>query len=474
MDPTEANLKGANPTGEFRDKTLRIREPQWRVIIILLFFVVATITRIINISRTRIGDKGENATIQNRVDRILSDTPLIDGHNDLAILIRFLYNNHIYNETFTKPFEQGGFPHHVDIPRLREGNVGGAFWSAFVPCPKDGSDFSDENYYEAVQQTHQQLDLLRRLRASYPSILSPPPTSRTALGHFHKDHQIISPLAIEGLHQIGGSPSLLRTYHSLGVRYATLTHNCHNAFADAALLEDRSNNSSLYRAPPLWNGISPVAGRALIREMNRLGMIVDLAHVSHATMLDVLDGRTSVSSSARWTGSASPVIMSHSSAYALCPHPRNVPDPILRLVARTDSLVMVNFSPDFIACVAPPAGSPNTTLPTTDPAHATLARVAEHILHIANVTGSFDHVGLGSDFDGIASVPAGLEDVSKFPALVAELLRRGVSDADATKVVGENLLRVWRRVDEVADEMQKAGVLPMEDDVPDLMAAGEG
>jgi len=192
--------------------------------------------------------------------------------------------------------------------------------------------------------------------------------------------------------------------------------------------------------------------------MNRLGMIVDLAHVSPDTMRQVLGA------SPDWEGSAAPIIYSHSSAYALCPHPRNVPDDILQLVKAKNSLVMVNFSPDFVSCVA------NTSSPTgVDfyPPNATIEHVVSHILHIGELIG-FDHVGLGSDFDGIPTTPTGLDDVSKFPDLVAEMLRRGVSDDDAGKVIGGNVLRVWRDVDAVALEMQESGVRPLEDPLPGL------
>ena len=189
--------------------------------------------------------------------------------------------------------------------------------------------------------------------------------------------------------------------------------------------------------------------------MNRLGMIVDLAHVSVETMRDVLGaGKT------EWAGSRAPVIFSHSSAFALCPHPRNVPDEILELVRERNSIVMVNFAPDFISCSA--SGRPDD-IPDVDAANATLERVADHIMHIISVAG-IDHVGLGSDFDGIPTVPEGLEDVSKFPRLIAELLRRGLSDEDAGKVAGGNLLRVWKEVDQVALKMQAEGALPAEDE----------
>ncbi|TVY56101.1 Dipeptidase sirJ [Lachnellula cervina] len=394
-------------------------------------------------------------TIEQRVNKILTDTPLIDGHNDLAILIRFLYNNQIYDRNFTKPFEEGGMSAQVDLPRLREGRNGGAFWSAFVPCPSNGSDFSDENYAEAVAFTLSQIDVLTRLRAAYPAHFSLPPNSSTALSAF-KAGQLISPLAIEGLHQIGNSISNLRHYHSLGVRYATLTHNCHNSYADAALVEDANGHS--VASKPLHGGVSK-AGRELIHEMNRIGMIVDLAHVSQDTMRDVLGG------SPEWDGSLAPPIYSHSSAHAICPHPRNVPDDILQLVKKKQSLVMVNFSPDFVSCTA--NGSPSG-IPDFYPNNSTLKQVVRHIRHIGEEIG-YDFVGLGSDFDGIPSTPEGLEDVSKFPDLVAELLKQGVSDGDAGKIVGGNLLRVWGEVDRVAEKLQKKGEKPLEDKLPSLL-----
>ena len=193
-------------------------------------------------------------------------------------------------------------------------------------------------------------------------------------------------------------------------------------------------------------------------------MLVDLAHVSHDTMLDVLGGRPEKFEG----GSKAPVMFSHSSAYSLCPHPRNVPDDVLALVKKTDSIVMVNFAPDFISCVAADARSESANgLPEFYPPNSTLHQVARHVVYIGQLIG-YDHVGLGSDFDGIPTTPQGLEDVSKFPDLVKELLRMGVSKLDVRKIVGENVLRVWKAAEKVGEELRGQGVMPMEDELSDL------
>lgn len=272
-----------------------------------------------------------------------------------------------------------------------------------------------------------------------------------ALAEFQRNGKLISPFGIEGLHQIGNSYSTLRLFESLGVRYATLTHNCHNAFADAALITNSSGTT--VAAPPLWGGVSQ-SGQVVIKEMNRIGMLVDLSHVSKDTMIDVLGGRPE-----KWKGSVAPIIFSHSSAYSLCPHPRNVPDDVLKLVKATNSVVMVNFAPDFISCVA---SNSSTGLPDLYPPNSTLHQVARHITYIGDLIG-YDHVGIGSDFDGIFSTPEGLEDVSKFPDLVAELLRMGVTDKDAAKVIGINVLRVWGDAEKTSMQLLKDGALPAED-----------
>ena len=189
-----------------------------------------------------------------------------------------------------------------------------------------------------------------------------------------------------------------------------------------------------------------------------MGMLIDLSHVSKATMLDVLGAHPE-----KTTGSIAPIIFSHSSAYTLCPHPRNVQDDVLHLIKQKNSLIMVNFSPDFISCL-PSSSSSSSGIPDPYPPNATLHQVARHIVYIGDLIG-YDHVGLGSDFDGIPTTPRGLEDVSKFPDLVGELLRMGVGDGDAAKVVGGNVLRVWGDAEDVALRMQGEGVRPVQDRV---------
>lgn len=386
--------------------------------------------------------------LNDRARCILSNTPLIDGHVDFPLVLRLVYGNKIEGSAFREAFENGTLPGHVDLHRLRQGASGGAFWSVYAPCPKDDSDFSDENYATSVKYTLDQIDVTNRLQKLYPNDFSQAVDSKTALRAF-KHGKLISPLGVEGLHQIGNKVSNLRLFYDLGVRYATLTHNCHNKFADAAILDGPTR-----KAPPKWHGVSPI-GRKLVHEMNRIGMIVDLAHVSDDTMRDVLGGGEG------WEGSKAPVIHSHSSAYSICPHPRNVNDGILELVKRHNSLVMVNIAPEFISCID--NGNENG-IPDPDPENASIQQVARHILHIGNLIG-FDHVGVGTDFDGIPSVPEGFADVSKYPDLVVELLKNGVSDSDASKVIGGNLLRVWAAVDAVAAELQAAGEPALEDEI---------
>ncbi|KAJ8611589.1 hypothetical protein MRB53_037892 [Persea americana] len=364
---------------------------------------------------------------------------------------------------FLPRFDNGSLTGDVDKPRLISGQYGGAFWSAWLPCQPDIFDFSTEAYEPIVRQTLSQIDLYNRLSLAHPDVFTLASTAKQARKNFAKG-KLISPLAIEGLHQIGNSASTLRAYHALGVRYATLTWNCHNIYADAAALTFMANMTTV-KAPPLHRGVSP-AGRALIHEMNRLGMLVDISHVSAQTMRDVLVGAHEDDNGTLaypWKGSIAPPIFSHSSAYAVCPHPRNVPDDVLQMVKERGSVVMVNFAPDFISCTAAPEDS-TTGMPVFHPDNSTLAQVVRHIRHIGELIG-YDHVGIGTDYDGIPEGPKGLEDVSKFPDLVEELLRQGVTEKDVRKVIGENILRVWEEADRVAARLQEEGVLPLEDEL---------
>lgn len=231
-------------------------------------------------------------------------------------------------------------------------------------------------------------------------------------------------MGAEGLHQIGNSASVLRLYHRLGVQYVTLTHDCNNLYADAALA-----------AHPVHDGLSN-RGREIVREMNRLGMLVDLSHTSDDTMRDTLEI------------TLAPVIFSHSNARALCDHPRNIPDDILDMVGENGGVVMVTFYPSYTNC--------------EEPEGATLDNVVNHMVYIGRRIG-FRHVGIGSDFDGMSGGPEGLEDVSKYPDLVAALVGRGITKRDIKDIIGGNILRVLAEAERVAEAMKH--VEPLEDDV---------
>jgi membrane dipeptidase len=339
-----------------------------------------------------------------RARRILQTTPLIDGHNDLAWAIR---------EDSVAPRDVAAYDlrkrtrGHTDLPRLAAGMVGGQFWSVYVP-----GDAKDSGYARIQLE---QIDIARRFIAMYPERLQLALTSRDVRDAF-KRKRIGSMLGLEGGHVIENSLGTLRAYHAMGARYMTLTHNVTLDWADAA--SDSARHGGLTEF-----------GREVVREMNRLGMLVDLSHVSPATMSDALDV------------TEAPVIFSHSNARALADVPRNVPDSILLRLPANGGVVMVTFVPGFVT--------------TTNPTAATLSQVADHIEHIRKVAGA-DHVGIGGDFDGISNVVKGLEDVSTYPALFAELARRGWSDTDLRKLAGENILRVMERAEATAARLQRA------------------
>lgn len=346
-----------------------------------------------------------------RALRILSETPLIDGHNDLPWAIR---------ESKAAPHDVRAYDlrartaGHTDIERLRKGRVGAQFWSVYIP--------SESVAEGAARVQLEQIDIARQVIARYPDQFE------LALGASDIERvfgsgKIASLIGIEGGHAIENSLGALRAYYDLGVRYMTLTHSLTIDWADAATDAPRHNGLTAF-------------GKEVVREMNRLGMLVDLSHVAPATMNAALDV------------SVAPVIFSHSSARAVTDHPRNVPDDVLRRLPKNGGVVMVTFVPGFISeKVRTHTG--NGRVPD-----ATLADVVAHIEHIRKVAG-IDHVGIGGDFDGISSTPVGLEDVSTYPALFAELVRRGWKDDELRKLAGENLLRVLRESEAVARKLQR-------------------
>jgi membrane dipeptidase len=382
-----------------------------------------------------------------RVARILKTTPLIDGHNDWPEVLREREGDARWTMDLTHGLDKRPEPYNTDIARLRQGMVGGQFWSVYVSADLPG--------LEQVKETLEQIDLVHDIVARYPNDFA---LARTAddVRRIHRAGKIASMIGVEGGGQIDKSLSVLRAYHALGAGYLTLTHSRTIEWADSATDD------------PKHDGLTPF-GEEVVHELNRLGMLVDLSHVSEATMRDAL------------RVSKAPVIFSHSSARALDDHPRDVSDDVLKLVAKNGGVVMVNYALPYVSDAyrhwsadraaektrlnAPPfgglyIGQPEkaaAALAEWDKAHpaptVTLSDVADHIVHIAKVAG-VDHVGIGSDFDGVGnSLPKGLEDVSTYPALLAELMRRGWSDEDVRKVAGENILRVMAEAEKVAAGM---------------------
>lgn len=341
-----------------------------------------------------------------RIDELLKNTPLIDGHNDLAWAIREHGQGLAgYDITTTAPG-------HTDLARLRTGRIGAQLWSVYIPGePIRGGH---------VRAQLEQIDLVRDIITRHPQHLALALTADD-LDQIFNNGRIASFLAIEGGHVIDDSLAVLRTYYTLGVRAMTLTHTVSTGWADAA------------DSPPVHGGLTPF-GERVVHEMNRLGMLVDLSHVADATMDDAL------------RVSRAPVVFTHSGARALTDVARNVPDDILRRLPVNGGLVMVPFVPGFVSQAVVDARRQKIKVPA-----ASLAQVADHIEHIRAVAG-IDHVGLGSDFDGIVTVIPGLHDVSTFPALFLELARRGWTDDELKKLAGANFLRVLRRAEAVASQ----------------------
>lgn len=352
-------------------------------------------------------------TSEERLDSILLNTPITDTHNDFPYILRSQLHNEFQSDKdfdFLKPLGC-----HTDLLKLRKGKVGLQFFSCFIECKDPDPLYQDFNKpNSAVRDTMEQIDVVRRLVAVYKdlALCSDP---ETALNHY-KSGKISIALGVEGLHQVDSSLAVLRLYHELGVRYITLTHNCDNPFATAA--------SSVTGGLP-DKGLSKF-GKECILEMNRLGIMVDLAHVSLKTMHDALEV------------TKSPVIFSHSSCYSLTPHKRNVPDEVLLKVKANNGVVCINFFPLFIEQLE---------------SGCTIDDAVDHIVHIIETIG-WDHVGFGSDFDGIPEGPQGLEDVSKYPDLIYKVMERtNATDEQVAKMIGGNVLRVWKANEEVAKSL---------------------
>jgi membrane dipeptidase len=361
---------------------------------------------------------GEAQDFKARAIAIHRQTPLIDGHNDYPWALRDLDPGRDFGKAdIAKPVPKL----MTDIPRLRQGGVGGQFWSVYTPSSMMGK--------EATRVTMEQIDTVHRMTKQWGETFQIADTADDVERAF-KNGKIASMIGMEGGHSIDNSLPALRMFYALGARYMTLTHSLNLAWADSAT------------DTPAHGGLTTF-GEEVVREMNRLGMLVDLSHVSPDTMEDAL----------RVT--EAPVIFSHSSAKAICNVPRNVPDNILQLVAKNGGVVMVTFVPGFISqAVADFNAKPEAERKGMTAPRATLSQVADHIDHIRKVAG-IDHIGLGGDFDGITDVVQGLEDVSKYPDLTAELLKRGYKDDDVKKILGLNVLRVMRQAEKVAAGLQK-------------------
>ncbi len=378
------------------------------------------------------------ATPEEVAREVLAKTPVIDGHNDTPHQIAELFGRDFSKFDLNKLPPDILSKTHTDFATARAGFLGGQFWSVYVDAdlPKE----------EAVTRTIKQIDVVRQMIARYPDSLAFAGSAAEAEAAMKKG-KIASLIGMEGGHSIGGSLEILRQTYALGARYMTITHSLTTDWADSAT------------DAPKHDGLSPF-GFQVLAEMNRLGMIADISHVSEATMHDVLDKTTA------------PVLFTHSNARAVTPHPRNVPDSVLKRLPQNGGVVMVTFVPGFTSAerrqweyektavagraklefTGNPAGEKDAVdawVAANPQPKATLAQVADHIDHIRKVSG-IDHIGIGGDFGGVDELPVGLENVSTYPALFAELVRRGYSKADLAKIAQGNVLRVMRAVERAA------------------------
>ena len=386
-----------------------------------------------------------------RALRVLRASPVLDGHNDLPWRIR---EDSVHPRDVESYDLRTRTPGMTDLARLRQGRVGAQFWSVYIPGERSDATYAPNGRVSSVpgyaRVQLEQIDIARRVIAKYSALRWTP--TATGVRAAMNSGAVASLLGVEGGHAIENSLEALRQYYALGARYMTLTHNVTLDWADAAL--DSAKHG----------GLTPF-GREVVREMNRLGMLVDLSHVSPGTMSDALDV------------AEAPVIFSHSAARALVDHPRNVPDSILARLRRNGGVVMVPFVTQFVSNAVKAnedslqtmisasikrhgadAAAVRTEIAAWQGAHprpkATIADVADHVEHARKIAG-IDHVGIGGDFDGISENVVGLEDVSTYPNLFAELVHRGWSDADLAKLANGNALRVLASAEQVAARLTK-------------------
>ena len=399
----------------------------YRAALVLLFLVLAS------------SAWSDDESLEARVHAVLDETPLIDGHNDLPYVYTLRARGHLDEMPFTDDLTKIDQPTHTDLPRLRNGRVGGQFWSVYIPIKAYPGAPGD------TARVLRQIDLVHRLIERHPDALELALTSDD-IRRIHKSGKIASLMGIEGGHAIENSLASLRMLYRAGARYMTLTHSKGLRWADSATDEPRVGGLSAF-------------GGEVVREMNRMGMLVDLSHVSAETMHDALDI------------TEAPVIFSHSSAFAQTAHKRNVPNDVLERVKDNQGIVMVTFYFTYVServRLAWAEASEAIKEMTSDPEERrvlmnerrpniprpTLSDVADHIDYIRRVIG-VEHIGLGGDYDGMPPGPIGLEEVSTYPALFVELLRRGYSDKEIAAIAGGNLLRVMARAEAVSTRLQK-------------------
>ena len=379
-----------------------------------------------------------------RARKLLVETPLIDGHNDLPWEYRKRADRRLGEIDIAKDQSKLDPPLHTDLPRIRKGGLGAQFWSVYVPVEMKGG--------EATRAVFEQMDVVRRLAERYPNDLEMA-FSAADVVRIHKAGKVASLLGMEGGHAIDSSLPILRAFYDAGARYMTITHSKNTPWADSATDAPKANGLTKF-------------GEEVIREMNRLGMLVDLSHVSPDTMKDAL------------AIAEAPVIFSHSSARALCDHPRNIPDDVLALLPKNGGVAMVTFVPSFLTEERRQWGAAIDGeekrlqgLYPEDPERVkrdlaawkgghpepkpSVADIADHVEHVRKVAG-IDHVGIGSDFDGITSTPADVTGVDAYPVILAELLRRGWTDAEIKKLAGENLLRAMAGAEAAARRIEQA------------------